>query len=676
VPSPPVAKRVRNETELHGRVLIDDYAWLRNRDDPDTLAYLQAENAYAETWFEPLAPLRQAIFDEIKARTEETDLSAPVRKGAWSYYHRTAEGLPYPIHARRDDTGTESVLLDENREAEGHEFFAVGAFEVSPDHDLLAWSADVNGSEVYELRFRELAGGTDLPDRIERTFGGAAWSLDGRYCFYQVPDDTMRPFQVWRHELGRPSADDVLVYEEPDERFYVDLGLTRSERFVVIMSGSRTTSEVSVIPADAPLTPAAVVEPRREGHEYSLDHWGDRFVIVTNDEAEDFRVVTAPLARPGRAQWVELVAHRAGRRINDAAAFAGHLVLSEWEDAQPGLRILFADGHERRLGFDDAGYDIELDANPEYDTTNVRFHYQSLVTPPGVYDEDVVTEVRTLVKQTPVLGGYDPADYETAREWATASDGARVPIDLVWKRTTPIDGTAAGVIYGYGAYEISVPPYFSIARFSLLDRGGVFALVHPRGGGELGRQWYLNGKLRHKRNTFTDTIACADHLVEHRYMASDRVGLRGGSAGGLLVGACINFRPARWRAALAAVPFVDVVNTMLDPTLPLTVTERDEWGDPRQPEDAAYIESYSPYENVAAVDYPAILVTAGLNDPRVSYHEPAKWVAKLRATAVGDQPLLLWTELVAGHQGPSGRYEAWKEEARNLAFLLHELALD
>jgi oligopeptidase B len=676
VPSPPVAKRIAHPSDRHGRVVHDDYAWLRDRDDPDTLAYLQAENAYAEAWFEPLAPLRQAIFDEIKARTEETDLSAPVRKGPWFYYHRTTEGLPYPIHARRDEAGVESVLLDENLEAEDHDFFSVGAFEVSPDHGRLAWSADVNGGEVYELRFRDLGTGADLPDRIERTFGGAAWSLDGQYCFYEVPDDAMRPFQVWRHQLGGAATDDVLVYEEPDERFFVALGLTRSERFVVITSGSRTTSEVSVIPADAPLTPAAVIEARRDGHEYSLDHWGDRFVIVTNDDAEDFRVVTAPIDRPGRAQWVELVAHRAGRRVSDAAAFSGHLVLSEWEDAQPSLRILFADGHERRLTFDDAGYDVELDANPEYESTNVRFHYQSLVTPPGVYDEDVVTEVRTLVKQTPVLGGYDPADYRTAREWAIADDGARVPIDLVWKNTTPIDGSAAGVIYGYGAYEVSVPPYFSVARFSLLDRGGVFALVHPRGGGELGRQWYLHGKLRHKRNTFTDTLACADHLVERGYLAPDRVALRGGSAGGLLVGACVNLRPERWRAALAAVPFVDVVNTMLDPTLPLTVTERDEWGDPRQPDDAAYIESYSPYENVAALDYPAMLVTAGLNDPRVSYHEPAKWVAKLRATAIGDDPLLLWTELEAGHMGPSGRYEAWKEEARNLAFLLHTLDLD
>jgi oligopeptidase B len=674
VPSPPVAKRVPHETERHGRVVVDDYAWLRERDDPDTLAYLRAENDYAELWFEPLAPLREAIFDEVKARTEETDLSAPVRKGPWWYFHRTAEGLPYPIHARRDDAGAEMVLLDENEEAEDRDFFALGALEVSPDHGLMAWSLDVNGGEVYELRFRDLTSGVDLPDRIERTSGGVAWSLDGRYCFYEVPDDTMRPFRVFRHELGRPAADDVLVYEEPDERFYVDLGLTRSERFIVMASGSRTTTEVSVIPADAPLTPAAVVESRRDGHEYSLDHWDDRFVIVTNDEAEDFRVVTAPLDRPGRAQWVELVAHRAGRRITDAAAFAGHVVLSEWEDAQPGLRILFADGAERRLAFDDAGYDVELGANPEYQTTNVRFHYQSLVTPAGVYDEDVVSGVRTLVKQTPVLGGYDPSDYRTAREWATASDGARVPIDVVWKGTTPIDGTAAGVVYGYGAYELSIPPYFSIARLSLLDRGVVFALAHPRGGGELGRQWYLQGKLRHKRNTFSDTIACADHLVARHYVASDRIALRGGSAGGLLVGACVNIRPERWRAAIAAVPFVDVVNTMLDPTLPLTVTERDEWGDPRVPEDCAYIESYSPYENVAPVEYPAILVTAGLNDPRVSYHEPAKWVARLRATATGERPLLLRTELEAGHQGPSGRYEEWKDEARNIAFLLHELA--
>jgi len=413
-----------------------------------------------------------------------------------------------------------------------------------------------------------------------------------------------------------------------------------------------------------------VIEPRVAGREYTIDHRGDVFVILTNDEAEDFRIMTAPIAEPGRDRWTELVGHVPGRRIVSVDAFAGHLLVHEWADGLPRLRVLFDDGTERVLAFDEPVHSVEPGVNAEFDTTVVRFDYESLITPASVYEEDVRTGERRLLKRTPVLGGFDPAVYDTARTWATALDGARVPVDLVWKRGTPRDGTAPLVLYGYGSYEYSMAPWFSIARLSLLDRGVVWALGHPRGGGELGRQWYLHGKLLEKRNTFTDFAAVAEHLVDEGWTATDRLGIRGGSAGGLLVGATMELRPDLFGAVVAEVPFVDVVNTMHNEALPLTVTEWEEWGDPRDPAYEAYMASYAPYENVAAVAYPPMLVTAGLNDPRVSYHEPAKWVARLRATATGPGPLLLHTELGAGHRGPSGRYEAWREEARTLSFLL------
>jgi oligopeptidase B len=672
LPDAPQAKRIPVTQHRHAGDVVDDYAWLRDRDDPDTLAYLKAENDYAEAWFEPLAPLREELFQEIKRRTQETDLSVPVPKGPWQYYARTVEGMSYPLHCRRPAAGDggEEVVLDENVEAGDEEYFALGAFDVSPDHSVLAWSTDVDGSEEYTLRFRDLDTGKDQLDTVERTYYGTAWSRDGRHLFYVKPDAAMRPYQVWRHTLGTEAADDTLVFEEPDERFFVGVELTRSEAFVLISVESKTTSEVWAIPADDALAARTVIEPREAGHEYSVDHRDDHFVILTNAGAEDFRVVTAPVTSPGKANWTELVPHVAGRRINSVDAFAGHLLVHEWVEGTQRLRVLFDDGTERVLAFDEAVHSVEPGINAEFDTTVVRFDYESLVTPASVYEEDVRTGERRLLKQTPVLDGYDPGRYDTARTWATAGDGTRVPVDLVWRRGTPRDGTAPLVLYGYGSYEISMAPWFSIARLSLLDRGVVWALAHPRGGGELGRQWYLHGKLLDKRNTFTDFVAVAEHLVAEGWTAPDRLAIRGGSAGGLLVGAAVELRPDLFGGVVAEVPFVDVVNTMLDETLPLTVTEWEEWGDPREPEFEAYIASYAPYENVAAVVYPPMLVTAGLNDPRVSYHEPAKWVARLRATARGRPPLLLHTELGAGHRGPSGRYEGWREEARTLSFLL------
>jgi oligopeptidase B len=598
-----------------------------------------------------------------------------VPKGPWRYHSRTVEGLDYAIHGRRprgadDADAAEQVLLDENAEAKGHDYFALGAYDVSPEHRWLAWSSDVDGGEEYTLHFRDLVTLDDLPDVIERTYYGTAWSADGSQLFYVKPDDALRPFQVWRHVLGTAAADDVLVFEEPDERFYVGVELSRSEAFVVISSESKTTSEVWVVPADAPDSAPAVIEPRSAGHEYSVGHRGNHFVILTNLDAEDFRVATAPVATPGRSHWQELVPHVSGRRINAAEAFASHVLLHEWSEATPQLRLLFDDGTERVLAFDEPVHSVEPGANAEFATSVVRFEYESLVTPASVYEEDVRTGERRLLKRTPVLDGFDPSQYDTARTWATAPDGVRVPLDVVWRRGVVRDGTAPLVLYGYGSYELSMAPWFSIARLSLLDRGVVWALAHPRGGGELGRQWYLHGKLLEKRNTFTDFIACGEHLVAEGWASAARLAARGGSAGGLLVAAALARQPSLFAAVVAEVPFVDVVNTMHDESLPLTVTEWEEWGDPRDPVYEAYMASYAPYENVAAVDVPALLVTAGLNDPRVSYHEPAKWVAKLRATVTSDRPLLLHTEMGAGHSGPSGRYDAWREEARTLSFLL------
>ena len=670
----PIAKRVEHTWQRPTGPAPDPWAWLRDKADPDTVAYLEAENAWSDAWFARHSALTDTIFGEIKARVQETDLTAPVRKDQWWYVTRTEEGAAYPIHCRGDSarTATSQVLLDENVEASGHDYFSLNAFDVSPQHHLLAWSSDTDGSEMYTLRFRDLATGVELADELaDTTWGGTAWSADGTTLFYVTPDEQMRPCTVWRHRLGTDQADDEIVFEEPDERFYVYVDLSRSGEWVVIESASKVSSEVWLLPSDRPGDAPTLVTPRRPDVEYTLDHWGDRWVVLTNLDATDFRLMTAPLDAPG--EWTELVPHEPGRRITSAEAFADHLVIHEWATAQPRLRILFRDGTQRMIVGTDEPHDLELDANPEWSATTVRFLVQSLTRPLTVLEEDVRTGERTVLKQTPVPG-VDLTRYTSERMWATAPDGAQVPVDVVHHVGTLADGTAPLVVYGYGSYEASMPPWFSVARLSLLDRGAVWALVHPRGGGELGREWYLQGKLDHKRNTFTDTIACTEHLVAHGWGHPGRVAIRGGSAGGLLVGACVVMRPELFRAAVAEVPFVDIVTTMSDPSLPLTVTEWEEWGDPRTSPTAEYMLSYSPYDHTVATAYPALLVTAGLNDPRVSYHEPAKWVAKLRAVRTNDATLLLRCEMGAGHGGPSGRYDMWRDEARILTFVLTELA--
>ncbi|MBI5088223.1 MAG: S9 family peptidase [Actinobacteria bacterium] len=573
----PVAKQIPFEWSRPTGPASDPWAWLRDRDDPDTVAYLEAENAYADAWFAP----------------------------RW-YTARTEEGLSYAIHCRgaSRETATEHVLLDENVEAAGTEYFSLGLFEVTPDHALAAWSCDVDGSELYTLRIRDLATGNDLADVLTGTsaWGGAAWSADGAHLFYMMPDEQMRPFQVWRHAVGTAQADDVCICEETDERFYLGVELTRSTEWIVLESSSKQTSQVWLVPAADPHATPISVRDRVDGLEYSVDHWGAEFVVLTNLDAEDFRVMRAPLDRP--ADWDELVPHVPGQRITACEPFADHLVIHEWANAQQRVRIVRRDG------------------------------------------------------------------YEASREWATAGDGTLVPVDIVRLRGSQPAGDAPCLVFGYGSYEASMPPWFSVGRISLLDRGWTWALVHPRGGGELGRRWYTEGKLLNKRNTFTDTISSVEHLISSGWAHPDRVVIRGGSAGGLLVGACMTMRPDLFAAVVAEVPFVDAVTTMSDPTLPLTITEWEEWGDPRDEPAASYMLSYSPYDNTIARDYPALYITAGLNDPRVSYHEPAKWCAKLRALRTNDAPLIMKTEMGAGHGGPSGRYDRWRDEALVSTFTL------
>jgi oligopeptidase B len=571
----------------------------------------------------------------------------------------------------------EDVLLDGNELAGDEEFFSLGMLATSPDGRLLAYSTDFAGSERFTVRIKDLATGTALPDEIPDTFYGCAWSLDGSALFYITVNDAWRPYRVSRHVVGSPAADDVIVFEEPDERFWVGVGLTRSERYVQISVGSKLTSEAWLLDAARPDGEFSVVLPRRQGIEYSVEHQvgadgSDRLLILHNDNAENFELAVAPLADP--ADMTPLIAHRADTRLLDVDAFADYLAVHYRRDGLTGVRILRGDGTEHEIAFGEPVYRVQPGSNPEYHSAKLRLGYVSMVTPDSVYDCDMATGELALLRQRPVLprpdgAGYDPADYEQHREWATAGDGTKIPISLVCRKGTPRDGSAPCVLYGYGSYEISVDPGFSIPRLSLLDRGFSYAIAHIRGGGEMGRRWYDDGKLLRKANTFSDFVACAEHLVSAGWTAPSRLVARGGSAGGLLMGAVVNLAPRAFGGIVAQVPFVDALTTILDPSLPLTVTEWEEWGDPlHDPRVYAYIKSYSPYENIGQQAYPPILAITSLNDTRVLYREPAKWIAKLQATASGG-PFLLKTEMMAGHGGRSGRYDAWHEEAFVLAWI-------
>lgn len=692
VPPPPIAERRPIVRSHHGDDFVDDYEWMRDKEDPATLAYLEAENAHTDAATAHLEPLRQQIFDEIKARTLETDLSVPVRRGKWWYYARTVEGQQYAIRCRcpiddADDWNPpvleadaeiagEEILLDSNVEAEGHEFFSLGAFSVSDDESLLAWSVDTQGDERYTIRVKDLRTGEVLPDEITGTSGGATWSAGGTHLFYTTVDEAWRPHRVWRHKLGT-TDEDVLVLEEPDERYFIGVGRTQSERFLVIGLSSKVTSEVRVLEADDPEGEFRVVLPRRDGVEYSLEHavirGEDFFLVLHNDGALNFELAAVRVDDPSVRTVV--IPGSESTRLEDVDVFAKQLVVSYRRDAlsRVGVIPLGPDGlgELTEIDFGEELFTSGVGANAEWDQPLIRVGVGSFITPASIYDYVVETGELILRKQAPVLGGYDPDEYEQHRSWAVADDGVRVPVSVVCRKDTPRDGTAPALIYGYGAYEASMDPGFSVMRLSLLDRGFVFAIAHVRGGGELGRHWYDEGKMLHKRNTFTDFVASARHLVDEGWTSADRLIAEGGSAGGLLMGAVANLAPDAFAGIVASVPFVDALTTILDPSLPLTVIEWDEWGNPLEdPEVYAYMKSYSPYENVGAHPYPAILAVTSLHDTRVMYVEPAKWVARLRATTTGDAPVLLKTEMHAGHGGVSGRYASWKERAWELAWII------
>jgi oligopeptidase B len=580
----------------------------------------------------------------------------------------------------------EQVLLDGNVEADGHEFFSLGAFEVSPEGGRIAYAVDFEGEERFALRVKDIETGEVIDDAVTEIGYGAVWSLDGQHLFYTRLDESWRPHQVWRHEVGTSTQGDALVFEEPDERFWMGIGSSRDDAWVIIQVGSKLTSEVLLLDASTPLSEPRVVAPRRHGVEYDVEPAGDRLLIVHNANHPDFELAQAPLNSRSHEQWSPLIEAVPSERVLGVEAFASHAVVSLRSDGLTALRVILRNpslgsgfGAAHDLAFDEPLYSVGTGNNPEYDSSTVQIEFESMVTPKTILDYDLVTGEYTVLKTQPVLGGYEATDYTQRRVWATAADGTQVPISLVHRRDVTADGTAPGLIYGYGAYEICIDPYFSVARLSLLDRGFVYAIAHVRGGGEMGRQWYDTGKMEHKMNTFTDFVACADHLVTSGWVAPDRLVAEGGSAGGLLIGAVANLAPGRFRAIHAAVPFVDALTTILDPSLPLTVPEWEEWGDPLHNADIyRYMKGYTPYENIAVADYPAILATTSLNDTRVYFVEPAKWVARLRETVTNDlaqRPILFKIEMVAGHAGKSGRYDAWKQYAWELAFLMDQVGV-
>ncbi|WP_326545131.1 S9 family peptidase [Mycolicibacterium sp. ND9-15] len=694
---PPVAKRVETRREHHGEVFCDPYEWLRDKSDPQVIAHLEAENAYTEHVTEHLAPLRQNIFDEIKARTKETDLSVPTRRDAWWYYGRSFEGKQYSVHCRcpvadpddwtppvldeNTEIPGEQVLLDENVEAQGQDFFSLGAASVSVDGNILAYSVDVRGDERYTMRFKDLRTGELYDDTISGIGAGVTWAADNRTVYYTTLDEAWRPDTIWRHRLasGLPAQ---RVYHEPDERYWLGVGRTRSDKYVIIAAGSAVTSEVRYADATDPDAEFTVVWPRRDFVEYSVEHavvgGEDRFLILHNDGAENFTLVEAPVGDPGAVRT--LIEHRDDVRLDSVDAFAGHLVVSYRSEALPKIQLWPVHpsgeyGHPEDFTFESELTSAGLSANPNWSAPKLRIGATSYTTPVRIFDVDLATGERTLLREQPVLGDYRPEDYVERRDWAVAPDGARIPISVVHK--IGLQYPAPTLLYGYGAYEACEDPRFSIARLSLLDRGMVFAVAHVRGGGELGRPWYEHGKMLEKKNSFTDFIAVAQHLVQTDVTRPENLVAYGGSAGGLLVGAVANMAPELFAGILAVVPFVDPLTTILDPSLPLTVTEWDEWGNPLDNNDVYdYMKSYSPYENVEARQYPRILAMTSLNDTRVCYVEPAKWVAALRHTKADNHPVLLKTEMNAGHGGISGRYERWKETAFQYAWLLDAAQAD
>jgi oligopeptidase B len=672
---PPPAKMVPHTTPIHGDLLVDNYFWLREKTNPDVIAYLEAENAYTEAVMKPTLPFQAALYKEMLGRIKQTDLSVPYRLGDYFYYTRTETGKQYPIHCRKRGSldGKEEVTVDLNELAKGQKFLSMAAHVVSDDGNLLAYSTDVTGFREYTLYVKDLRTGELLPDRIKKV-GAVMWAADNKTLFYVTEDAAKRPYRLYRHTLG--GKDDELVLEEKDELYRLGARRTRDRKYIITGATSSNTTEFRYLPSDQPTAAPRLILAREEKHEYHVDHRDGLFYIRTNKGAKNFRLVTAPVNDPQPKNWKEVIAHRPDVLLENVDLFENHGVVLERSQALPRLRILdLGKGTEHTVAMPEPIYSVMPNANPEYKTKVFRFGYQSLVTPQSIYDYDMDSRKQTLLKRTEVLGNYEPSEYVSERIWTTAKDGTRIPISLVYKKSTSKDGTHPLLLYGYGSYGSSMQITFAPQRLSLLDRGVIYAMAHIRGGRDLGKEWHDQGKMLNKRNTFTDFIACADHLVAQKYTSRDRLAIEGGSAGGLLIGAVLNFRPDVCKVAILNVPFVDVINTMLDASLPLTIQEYLEWGNPNIKQEYEYIKTYCPYTNLAAKNYPAMLVRTSLNDSQVMYWEPAKYVAKLRSLKTDENVLLFKCNMAAGHGGASGRYDALKETAFTYAFLLNELGI-
>src|SRR5919199_2450055 len=676
--NPPVAQKQPQVFVLHGDERVDDYFWMRDANDPNVIAYLEAENAYTTAMMQHTEALQTTLYQEMLGRIKESDLSVPYRKDNYYYYSRTQEGKAYPIYCRKKGNldAPEEVLLDQNELAKGYEYCSLGVFQVSPNHQILAYSIDTSGAEQYTLSFLDLNTFDLYPESLAETYVSYAWGNDNRTVFYTKVDATNRPFQLFRHSLGSSPDDDVLIYQEPDEAYFLGVSKTRSQAYILMSLGSTITSEVHYLEANNPTGSFQVIHPRQSGMEYKVEHHGDSFYILTNEEAINFKLMKTPVASPSKQNWVSVIPHREDVMLSSVNAFADYLVISERKMGLPTLRVQqLSTGEEHAINFPEPTYSLSIGNNPEFNTTTLRFNYTSLITPPSVFDYDMETHQRELKKETEVKGGYDRTQYQSEWIMATAPDGTHIPISLVYKKGIHKDGNNPLWLTGYGSYGAPFPASFSSNRLSLLDRGVVFAIAHIRGGGEMGRKWYEDGKFLNKKNTFTDFIACAEHLIAQKWTSSDRLAISGGSAGGLLMGAVINMRPDLFKVVIADAPFVDVVTTILDTSLPLSAMEWEEWGNPNDKTYYDYMKSYSPYDNVKPQDYPHLLITAGLNDSRVKYWEPAKWTAKLRELKTDNNLLLLKTNMGAGHGGGSGRYESLKETAFDYAFILDRLGL-
>jgi len=672
--TPPTAEIIPHELEEHGDLRVDDYYWLNQRDNPDVIAYLEAENAYMDAVTADDEGLRDDLFEEIKGRVKQTDTSVPVLENGYLYSARTMDGKEYPVYCRTEDVpdATEEILLDVNALAKGHDFCSAGRIAVSPDGDTMAYAIDTVGRRKYTIKFKDLGTGEPLADEISEVVGDSVWAADGRTLFYTKQDpDTLRSYQVWRHELGVDPGEDTLVYQEDDETFNVSVQKSVSGSYIFIDSNHTLTSEVRFLNSDDPHAELQVIAPRERGVEYSVVHQGERFLIRTNLDAVNFRLMETPVAFPGRSSWREVVPHREDVLITEVQPFEEFVVLGERSGGLNRLVVIeVADGDSRVIDFDEGAYEVWIGDNREYRSQSLRFRYSSLTTPTSTYDLDMDSGERVLKKQDEVPGGIDPDAYISERVMVPARDGALVPLSILRRADLELDGTAPLLLYAYGSYGYSTDVDFNSDVLSLLDRGFSYAIAHVRGGQEMGRSWYEDGKLLKKKNTFTDFIDCARFLIYEGYTVPEKLVARGGSAGGLLMGAIANLEPELFAGIVAHVPFVDVITTMLDESIPLTTSEFDEWGNPEDPESYDYMLSYSPYDQVEAKGYPSIMVTAGLHDSQVQYWEPAKWVAKLRAMKTDDNLLVFRTHMDSGHGGASGRYEAYRERAEEYAFMI------